>query len=207
MTLINIFYFIVFGVVIYYATILLFDFILRGFTPFIVSRPWLVDQVNSHLKKLEINNFPNFKAVSLGSGRSGFFASLEKRYPNARLEGHEKGIIYFILSWLQSIVKRSKIKVIRSRHFHRVRVADADLIYCYAPSSETIRELGDKFKFECRQGTIILSNGFVVPFLAIKDVVELTDTKGKYAFLSKNRFLLKKNKRANKENKVYVYVI
>ena len=196
-----------FAIVIYYISIVVFDFILRGFVPFIASRPWVVDQVNDHLKTLKIKNSPHFKALSLGSGRSGFFSSLEKKYPDAQLEGHEKGFLYFFLSWLQAFVRRSQIKVKRSRHFHRVKVSDVDLIYCYAPSSETIRELGDKFKFECKPGTIILSNGFVVPFLGISDIIELSDTRGRYSFLSKNRFLLKKNKRANKENKVYVYVV
>lgn len=196
-----------FAIVIYYVSVVVFDFILRGFVPFIASRPWVVDQVNDHLKTLKIKNSPHFKALSLGSGRSGFFASLEKKYPEAQLEGHEKGFLYFSLSWLQALLRRSQIKVRRSRHFHRVKVSDADLIYCYAPSSETIRELGDKFKFECKPGTIILSNGFVVPFLEINDIIELSDTRGRYSFLSKNRFLLKKNKRANKENKVYVYVV
>ncbi|MDA3840491.1 MAG: hypothetical protein PF572_05340 [Patescibacteria group bacterium] len=196
-----------FAVVIYYISIVVFDFVLRGFVPFIASRPWVVNQVNDHLKKLKINNLPKFKALSLGSGRSGFFASLEERYPEAGLEGHEKGFLYFSLSWLQAFLRRSHIKVRRSRHFHRVTVSDADLIYCYAPSLETIKELGDKFKFECKPGTIILSNGFVVPFLEVKDIIELSDSKGRYSYLSKNRFLLKKNKRANKENKVYVYVV
>ncbi len=195
------------AVVVYYVSMAIFDFILRGFVPFIASRPWVVEQVNDHLKTLTIRNLPHFKALSLGSGRSGFFASLEKKYPEAELEGHEKGLLYFSLSWLQSLVKRSRIKVRRSRHFHRVSVSDVDLIYCYAPSSETIRELGDKFKFECKPGTIILSNGFVIPFLDINDTIELSDTRGRYSFLSKNRFLLKKNKRANKENKVYVYIV
>ncbi|PLX21007.1 hypothetical protein C0584_04455 [Candidatus Parcubacteria bacterium] len=203
----TIIYYILFAAALYYFTVLLFDFLLRGFVPFISSRPWVVDQINDQLKKLKLNNSPNFKAVSLGSGRSGFFASLEKKFPEAELEGHEKGFIYFLLSWLQAFIRRSKIKVRRSRHFHRVGVADVDLIYCYAPSSETIRELGDKFKFECRPGTIVLSNGFVVPFLDVKEILELSDSRGRYSFLSKNRFLLKKNRRSNKENKVYVYVI
>jgi len=207
MTLLNLFYYVLFGTALYYLTVLIFDFVLRGFVPFITSRPWLVNQINEHMDKLEIKHAPKFKALSLGSGRSGFFASLEKKYPEAELEGHEKGYIYFILSWLQVKLRRSQIKVYRSRHFHRVKVSDKDLIYCYAPSSETIRELGDKFKFECKPGTVIMSNGFVVPFLEIKDTIELSDVRGRYSFLSKNRFLLKKNKRANKENRVYVYVV
>jgi hypothetical protein len=207
MTISNILIFGGFAIVIYYISIVVFDFVLRGFVPFIASRPWIVEQVNEHLKKLQIKNAPKFKALSLGSGRSGFFASLEKRYPEASFKGYEKNFLYFCLSWLQAFIRRSKIKVKRSRHFHRVSVRDVDLIYCYSRSSETIRELGDKFKFECKPGTIILSNGFVVPFLEINDIIELSDTKGRYSYLSKNRFLLKKNKRANKENKVYVYVV
>ena len=207
MTLLNIIIYSGIAIAIYYISIVIFDFILRGFVPFVASRPWIVIQVNEQLKKLDIKNYPHFKAISFGSGRSGFFASLEKTYPEAELEGYEKGILYFSLSWLQALIRRTRIKVKRSRHFHRVPVADADLIYCYAPSSETIRELGDKFKFECKPGTIILSNGFVVPFLEVRDIIELSDTRGRYSFLSKNRFLFKKNKRANKENKVYVYIV
>jgi len=207
MNLQNIIIFAGLAIAIYYISIVIFDFVLRGFVPFFSSRPWLVKQVSAHLEKLKINNTPHFKGVSFGSGRSGFFAYLEKRYSKADFEGYEKGYLYFGLSWLQALVRRSRIKVRRSRHFHRIKVSDVDLIYCYAPSSRTIRELGDKFKFECKPGTIILSNGFVVPFLEINDIIELSDTKGRYSFLSKNRFFFKKNKRANKENRVYVYVV
>lgn len=207
MTLINFIYLLIFLAVLYYAVILIFDFILRGFVPFITSRPWVVEQLNKHLEKLKINNYPNFKAISLGSGRSGFFASLEKKYPNAVFEGYEKGILLYVLSKIQAIVRMTKIKVKRNSHFHRIDVRNADLIYCYVSSSKALRELGDKFKFECRPGTIIFSNGFVIPFLEAKETIELSEANGRYSFLSKNRFLLKKNKRANKENRVYLYII
>lgn len=207
MTLINFIYLLGFLLVLYYLVILIFDFILRGFVPFITSRPWVVTQLNEELEKLKINNFPRFKAISIGAGRSGFFASLEKKYPEASLEGHEKTLLHYILSKIQAFVRRTKIKIKRSQHYHRVDVDNADLIYCYVSSSKSLRELGDKFKFECKQGTIIISNGFVIPFIEVKKIIELSDVRGRYSFLSKNRFLLKKNKRANKENKAYLYII
>ena len=107
MTLLNLFYFVFFGIALYYLTVLIFDFVLRGFAPFITSRPWLVNQINEHMDKLDIKHSPKFKALSLGSGRSGFFASLEKKISKSRAGGTRKGLYIFC-----SFLATSKIKKI-----------------------------------------------------------------------------------------------
>ena len=52
-------------VVVYLFTIFLFDLLLRGFVPFITSRPWVVEQI---LNELEIPQ-SNPKMIAFSTGR------------------------------------------------------------------------------------------------------------------------------------------
>jgi len=208
MTLNSIIIYGVLGVVLYYLTVLLFDFLLRGFAPFFSSQPWIVKQIEAGLGKIKLNNESSLSVISFGSGKSGFLRHIEKTRKTKKLIGAEKFLFNFLFSWLQVFVRRSKIKVIKSRHFHRVYVRDIDLIYCYVPQPSTIRELGDKFKFECRSGTIIISNGFSVPFLDPIEIIELNEPNTRFSFLSHERKIwFAKSKRWRKEAKVFIYRI
>jgi hypothetical protein len=90
---------------------------------------------------------------------------------------------------------------------YRVDVKDFDLIYCHLNPDE-LRDLGSKFKFECRPGTIIISTGFNIPYLNPSKVVPLEDRKGRLDFLSKNQKLFQsKAKKYKKEKKAYFYEI
>ena len=186
----------------YFLVTFIFDLLLRGFVPFIPSRPWVVEQI---LYEMDINK-PEPIMVALSSGRSGFFHALEKKYPNARLIGVETDLFPFIVSKVQSWIRRTRIKVIKSS-IHHVDVKKADFIYSHL-YPDKMQGLSAKFKFECRPGTVIVSTGFNIPYLEPKKVVDLPDRKGRLDFLSKNQNLFQRKSRLfKKEKKAYFYEI
>lgn len=187
---------------IYLATMFLFDILLRGFTPFFPSRPWVVKQI---LDELEIPQ-KNPKFLALSTGRSGFFHALEKKYPNAEYLAVEPGLFPYIVSVVQSWVRRSKIKIVHTNIQH-VRYKDFDFIYSHL-NPDKMRGLGKKMKFDCKTGTQIVSTGFNFASLNAKKIVPLPDRKGRLDWFSKNQKLFQsKAKKFKKEKKAFFYEV
>jgi len=179
----------------------IFDFLFSGFAPFFVSRPWVIEKLLSEISKEGIQ--PGDCFVSIGSGRSGLLHALEKKYPNGKYIGVEDSFWSTLISRTQVFLKRSKIKVLHQELF-RVDVSEADLIYCKLDLKK-LRELEKKFKFECKSGALILSNGFVIPNMNSKKEIILEEKKARFSALA---FEFKsKMKKSKKENKVYVYEV
>lgn len=192
---------IIFGIV-YLVVIFLFDLLLRGFLPFIPSRPWVVSQL---LNELKLPDKP-IKMIAFSTGRSGFFHALESRYPKANLTGIEIKTFPYVVSRVQAILRHTRIKIIK-QPVHRVNVRDADFIYCHL-NPEEMRGIGKKFKFECRPDTIIVSTGFNVPPLQPRKIVDLPDRLGRMDWLSRNlKLFQRKAKKFKKEKKAFIYVI
>lgn len=198
--------YLIFGIptfaVMYFLVKFIFQLLLRGFSPFLSSRPWVVEQI---MNELEIPQ-KNPKLLALSSGRSGFFRVLEKKYPKAGLLGVEPYLFSFLAAKAQRIIRRSRMKIIRQTIYH-VNYKDADLIYCHLYPNQ-MDALGPKLKFECKPGTQIISTGFNIVHLKPKKVVDLPDRKGRFDWFSKNQklFQLKKHKH-KKEKKAYFYEI
>lgn len=187
---------------IYFITILIFDLLLRGFTPFIPSRPWVVKQIMDELNFTKTNP----KIIALSSGRSGFLYALSKKYTDASLAGVESELFPFFVAVVQKIIRRTHIRILL-KSFRRVDVGDVDLIYCHL-TPEELRNLGKKFKFECKPGALVISTGFNIPYLEPKKIVPLEDRKGKFDFFSKNQNLFQSQyKKYKKEKKAYFYEI
>ena len=183
------------------ATIVLFDILLRGFSPFIPSRPWVVEQI---LEELELPEKEEIKLIAFSSGRSGFFHALRKRYPHAEMIGVEANLFPYIVAKIQAVVRRTGIKVIREP-FHRVYVKDADFIYSHLNPDE-MRNVGRKFKFECKTETLIVSTGFNYSSLNAFLIIDLPDKKGRIAWLSKNQKMFsRKSRQYKKEKKAFFY--
>lgn len=200
-------YFLVFGlisVVGYIITKLIFDLLLRGFTPFISSRPWVVDQI---MDELTIKNQKEAPVIfALSCGRSGFFHALEIKYPKAELVGFESDIFPFIVAKLQILIKRTRIKV-KYRPIHHINFKRANLIYNHLYPDKMVG-LGKKIKYEARPGTIVISTGFNIKDLEPLKVIQLPDRKGKWDFLSTNQKIFqKKSSKFKKEKKAYFYEI
>lgn len=195
-------YGLIFGPIFYFITIVIFDLLLRGFAPFLPSRPWVVEKL---LSEIDIKK-KNPKFIAFSTGRSGFFHALGKKYPDAELLAVEPSIFPYIISKVQAFIRRTRIKVIHQK-IHRVDVKDADLIYSHL-DPDGIRQVDSKFKFECKPGALVISTGFNMPVLKAKKEVSLEDRKGKFDFLSKNQKLFQRSsKRFKKEKKAYFYEI
>jgi hypothetical protein len=186
----------------YFVAMFIFDLLLRGFAPFLPSRPWVIRQI---LDEFKIEK-KNAKMVAFSSGRSGVFYALEKKYPDATFIGIESDFFPYLVAKVQQILRRTKMKV-RYEKIRRVDVKDADLVYCHMDPDQ-LRELGSKFKFECKTGTLIISTGFNIPYLDPIKIVPLEDRTGKLDFLSRNQNLFQsKYKKYKKEKKAYFYQI
>lgn len=197
-----IFLFLIIAFPVYLITIFIFDLLLRGFAPFIASRPWVVSQILNNIAIPQKSP----KIIAFSTGRSGVVHAFEKKYPTATLIGVEMHLFPYIVGKIQSLIRRTKIKVIFSK-IHHVDVKDADLIYCHLDPDD-LRDISQKFKFECRSGTQIISTGFNIPYLTAKRSIDLPDRKGRLDWMSKNQKLFQsKQKKYQKENKAYVYVI
>ncbi|PLX27113.1 hypothetical protein C0583_04765 [Candidatus Parcubacteria bacterium] len=187
----------------YFVLIFIFDLLLRGFSPFIPSRPWVVEQL---MPEIILPTNKPIKLVAFSSGRSGFFKTLGEKYPNAELIGYENAVFPYLVAKTQAFLRRSRIQI-RYSVIHRMDVHDADFIYCHL-RPDKMRGLGKKLKFECKTGTIVISTGFVIPYLESNRIIELPDKEGRFAFLSKNQDLFqKKNKKFKKEKKAFFYEI
>jgi hypothetical protein len=194
------------GILAYYLiTEIFFDILLRGFAPLISSRPWVINTLLEELKKEKIKANPVI--YSLSCGKSGFLLGVGGSYPNAELIGVEHDLFPFILEKIQLIIRFSNIKAIYQKNLYQLDIKRADLIYCYL-DVEILRELPKKFKFECKPGTIIISNGFPIPNLVEKRSVDISSKKRKLAFLSKSKKLMaSKEKEGKRANLVYFYEI
>jgi len=194
---------VLFGIPGYFILIFIFDLLLRGFHPFITSRPWVVEQL---MPEIKIRENKELKLLAFSSGRSGFFYSLGQKYPKAKLFGYEQNFFPFLIAKVQNFIRKTKITIKKSK-VHRVEVSDADFIYCHL-NPDQMRSLGKKFKFECKSGTKIVSTGFNIPFLEPVKIIELPDRPGRFNFFSKNQNLFQsKNKKFKKEKKAYFYEI
>ena len=186
----------------YIVLVFIFDLLLRGFVPFIPSRPWVVQQI---LEELTIDKEDGL-LLAFSSGRSGFFHVLEKKYPRARLVGIEFSLFPFVVAKVQSWIRKTRIKVIY-QPVHRVDVDEADFIYNHL-YPDNMEGLGKKLKFECGSGTKIVSTGFNIPGLEPAKIIDLPDRQGRFNFFSKNQNLFqRKSKKFKKEKKAYFYVI
>jgi hypothetical protein len=186
----------------YFFTILVFDLLLRGFVPFITARPWVVEQIMGNINISQSNPV----MIAFSTGRSGVFHDLEKKYPTATMLGVEPAFFPYVVAKIQAVIRRTRIKVVRQA-VHRVDIKDADFIYCHLYPDD-LRDLGEKFKFECKPGTQIVSTGFNIPYLTPKKVIDLPDRKGRLDWLSRNQKLFQsKQKKYKKEKKAYLYEI
>ena len=199
-------YYLIFGlpalIVMYLLVKFIFHFLLRGFSPFIPSRPWVVEQIMSELEITQKNP----KLLALSSGRSGVFSALEIRYPKAELLAIEPYFFSFLAASAQKIIRRSRMKII-CRAIHHADYRDMDFVYCHL-YPEQMDALGPKLKFECKPGAQVVSTGFNIVRLKPAKVIDLPDRKGRLDWFSRNQKLFQaKNKKHVKEQKAYFYEI
>jgi hypothetical protein len=195
---------VIFAVLIYTVTAFVFRLLLRGFAPFIPSRPWVVNEL---LREMELpRRKEGLALLAFSSGRSGFFHTLEKKYPEARLMAVESSFFPYLVAKVQGMLRRTRMEIVYLP-VHQVPVKEFDFIYSHL-YPDKMEGLGPKLKFECRPGTQVVSTGFNIPHLTSKKIVPLPDRKGRLDFLSRNQELFQsKRKKYKKEKKAFFYEI
>ena len=195
------FYSAIFYTVLFFIGKQIFDFLLKGFAPFISSRPWVIDQLLGEMRKMGFKG--NFQAISIGSGRSGLIYAIEKNFPNVECIGVDDSFWPAFISRVQVLLHRSSIRI-KHQELRRIDVSRADIIYCKLDLPK-LREFEKKFKFECKPGAIVMSNGFVIPNMIVTREIELERRKGRFSFFSGD--MTSRAKKHKEENKIFVYVI
>ena len=128
----------------------------KGYAPFVSTDFKTFNKIISEIKIKE-------EAViyELGCGRARFLRMIEKRFPQTGLIGIENLSSLYLLTKLSRKLQKSKIKVLK-KDFFAIDLKEADIIYCYL-NNLTMKNLGEKFKQECKVGTQIISRSFPIP--------------------------------------------
>lgn len=172
-----------------------------GFVPFIPHRPEVIERI---LKELDPPEKPVF--YSLGYGRSGFLPLARKKWPDGEYIGADCGLISAWISKLQALLKREKLRILHS-DYYRVNIKRANVVYCYL-SPEDLRELYRKLKIEPRVDAVIISVGFVIPYLDPIKTIKVESKKVWYGFLIRHKKVLTiKEKEHTRDDNVYFYQV
>lgn len=172
-----------------------------GFSPFLPSRP---EEIKKIIKEMRIKE--GSSVCSLGSGSSGFLMVLEEHYPNLELVGVEKHWLIYWAAKLQVCLKKSRIKVVRSDYYW-ANIRRADIVYCYV-SLKDIREIQRKLKIDTKPNALIVSNGFVIPYMESFKVVKLENKKKWYNFFNRGKEVVRTSRDEDKrDSKVYFYQV
>lgn len=172
-----------------------------GFAPLLPVRPGEIKKI---IKEIRIKEGSNI--CSLGNGRSGFLRVLEEHYPNIGLVGVEKNRLFYLIDKIQIFLKKSQIKVVQSDYYW-ADIKKFDVIYCYLSLKE-IREINKKLKIDTKPDALIISNGFVVPYLTPIKTLELQEKKTWFSFLSRGKKVVRTSKDEEKrDNKIYYYQV
>ncbi len=172
-----------------------------GFTPFLPGRP---EEVKKIIKEMRIKH--GSVIYSLGSGTSGFLMVLEQHYPNLELVGVEKKWSHYLAAKIQVVLKRSRIKVVKDDYYW-TDISRADVVYCYV-SLEDIREIHRRLKIDTKPNTLIVSNGFVLPYMEPLKVLKLKHRKRWYNIFTRGKEVVRTSRDEDKrDDKAYFYQV
>lgn len=136
--------------------------------PFVPTRQKVVERFAS---LIEIKNSQN--VYELGCGDARLLRHLEKKY-KVLGKGYERSPLVYIWAKFLNFIKKSKVEVYY-RNFFKESLADADVIFLYLVP-EIIDKLADKIVNECKSGTLVVSEGFKVPKLALENFFPASET-------------------------------
>ncbi len=156
-------------------TVQFYNMVFRGYAPFISTRKEVIDRIISELDLRE-----DAIVKELGCGKAGFLRALRKKYPKAHLLGYEYSLFPYLAGQIQNSFAKSHLHLFRENIF-KTNICDADLVYCYL-NIKTMKDLRQKFKQQCKKGTIIVSYQFPLPDMKPEKVVEVDGRKDKVYF-------------------------
>lgn len=192
----------VFFVFIFMLFVILRQILFYGFAPFFPSSPETMEKI---LERLRIEK--KFTIFSFGHGRSGFLRAVERKYPGVKLIGVEENSLHCLIARLQIFLHRSRIKIIRS-DYYRVKIKDANIVYCHLDAG-ILRDIYKKLRLEPRSGAVIISSGFIVPYLEHQKILKTESKKRWYNFLvgKQEKILTEKEKEFKPDNNIYFYEV
>jgi hypothetical protein len=190
------------SVVLFFIFINLRELLFFGFTPFLPSRPELMEKI---LAELEIRD--DFAVYSLGYGRSGFLWAVEKKFPNAKLVGIDDSRWHCFLARLQIFLRGSHIKVEYSS-FYKADIRPANIVFCYLDVG-ILREIYKKLRIEPQAGAYVISSGFIIPFSDPVKVLKTEPRKRWFNFLigGQEKILTEKEKEYKPDDNIYYYEV
>jgi len=130
-----------------------YNIFFRGFAPFIATKRKIIKKI---IDEIEVKK--STKIYELGCGRAGFLRAVRKAYSEVELIGIEYAFFPYLIGQIQNAFTRSRLKIIK-KNFFKVDLSEADVIYCYL-NGKMMKELEEKFKKECKKGTMIISYTF-----------------------------------------------
>ena len=130
-----------------------YNIFFRGFAPFVATKNKILKRI---IGEFEVNE--NTKIYELGCGRAGFLRAVRKAHPKVELVGIEYAFLPYLIGQIQNAFTRSHLKIIK-KNFFKVDLREADIIYCYL-NGKMMKDLGAKFKKECKKGCMVISYYF-----------------------------------------------
>lgn len=112
---------------------------------------------------LALRYFPTdaeFHAADLGSGYGHLICSFTKTFSNATITGYEILRPPFFLSRL-CFRNNRRVNIVKG-DFLRHDLSSYDLIMTFYKDMKSDHRLAEKLKTECRPGTVIISNNFLI---------------------------------------------
>lgn len=166
------FYLILLAVLFYFYFFMtqFYNIFFNGYAPFISTGSIVIKKIIAEIKIDE-----QATIYELGCGRARFLRIIEKKFPKAKLLGIENLFSIYLINKLWLLILRSRINLIK-KDFFELNLSEADIIYCYL-NNKTMDLLGEKFRQECRLGTQIISNSFMLPQFSAEKIIIINNKK------------------------------
>jgi len=198
---------IIYSIVIVFTSLFVVLTILRellffGFAPFLQSQPGSMEKI---LEQVVIRD--DYTVFSLGYGRSGFLWAVEKKFPNVKLVGVNNDLWLCFLARLQIFLRHSRIKIVY-KDYYKANIRKANLVYCYL-DVRVLREIYKKLRIEPKAGAVLISSGFIIPYLEAIKVLKIEPKKRWFNFLigRGEKVLSEKEKEFKPDNNIYYYEV
>ena len=144
----------------------------RGFAPFVATRPKIIKRVIDELRLKDTD-----VVYELGCGRAGFLHAVRKRYPKVKLVGFEYALMPYFQARIQNALNQANL-IIRRKNIFKVDLSEANVIYCYL-NELMMQKLQEKFKRECKPGTVVVSYQYPLSNAESETIIELPERKDK----------------------------
>jgi hypothetical protein len=188
--------------ILFVVFLILRELLFFGFAPFLQSQPEAMEKI---MEQVEIRD--DYAVYSLGYGRSGFLWAVEKKFPTVKLIGIDDNLWHCFLARLQIFLRRSRIKV-KHAGYYLADIRGANVVFCYL-DVEILREIYKKLRIEPKAGAVVISSGFVIPYLEPIKILKIDPKKRWFNFLigGAEKVLTEKEKEYKPDNNIYYYEV